>query len=98
MHMEHEQHKAQLDLDKKELAKKYNGLEAKYEEKRLALLVAEVKLMFDQGSAEAPLPKIRKELATMQYKVSMGEEKVCLLLSSHKAQTQRIVINSLEKC
>ena len=55
MHMEHEQHKAQLDLDKKEITKKYSNHEAKYEEKRLALLVPKPKLMFDQGSAEARL-------------------------------------------
>ena len=33
----------------------------------------------------------------MRYKVGMGEEKVCIILSAHKARTQRRVIESLEK-
>ena len=50
-----------------DLVKKYRELESWYEEKRLALLVAKAKLMFDQGSAKARLVDMRKELATMQY-------------------------------
>ena len=72
MHTEYEQHKEQLDLERNELAKMYNALEAKYEEQRLALLVEKAKVMFDQGSAEARLAEMRKELTTMQCKVSHG--------------------------
>ena len=48
-------------------------LEIKYEEKRLALLVAEVKLMTEQASAGVQIAKMRKELAVMQYQINMGE-------------------------
>ena len=42
--------------------------------------MAETKFMFDKGSVEAHLAQMRKELATMQYQVSMGEEKVNQIL------------------
>ena len=47
-------------------------METKYEEKPLALMVVEVKIMFDQGSAKARLMEMRRELATMQYKSEHG--------------------------
>ena len=47
MHTEHQQQK-QLEVEKNELVQKYSDLEVKYEEKGLALLVAEAKPMFDQ--------------------------------------------------
>ena len=69
-----------LKKSENELTKNYSELEAKYEQKRLALLVAEAKLQFDQGSAKVRLAEMRKALATMQYKVR-------LILSTHKART-----------
>ena len=63
---QYEQHKPKLEMEKEVIAKKYTELEAKYEQKRLALLVAEAKPMFDQGAVEAWLAEMRKELATMQ--------------------------------
>ena len=33
----------------------------------------------------------------MKYRVSMGEEKVCLILSMHKAKTRLIVVDFLDK-
>ena len=76
---------------------KYELLAKQYEQKRLALLVAEGKLQFDQGSTKIRLAEMCKELATMQYRVSMGEGKVCLILSSHKSETRQMVIESLDK-
>ena len=78
-------------------ANQYEQLTEKYELKRLALLVAEAKLQFDQGSAEAQIADMWKELAIMQYKLSMGEEKVCLILSMHKAKTRLLVVDFLDK-
>mgnify|MGYP006970539287 CR=1 FL=1 len=60
-------------------------------------MVGEAKIMFGQGLKEARLGKMLKELAMMQYKVTMGKEKVCIILSAHKAHTERMVIDSLEK-
>ena len=87
MHMEYTQQRAKLEFEKSELTRKVKVLEAKYEEKRLVLLVAEAKLMSDQGLVNARLVEMRKELATMQYKVSMGEEKERLILRAHKDGT-----------
>ena len=56
-----------------------------------------MKLIFDQWSTEARLAEMRRELATMQYKVSMGEEKVRLISLEHEAKTQRMVLESLDK-
>ena len=42
----------------------------------MALLVVKAKLLFDQGSTNVLLTEMWKELTTMQYKVSMGKEKV----------------------
>mgnify|MGYP000736444717 CR=1 FL=1 len=54
----YEPQKEQLNMEKNDLVKKYSELEAQYEEKRLAVLVVEAKLMFDQGSAEARLAEM----------------------------------------
>ena len=51
-------------------------------------MVGEAKIMFGQGLKEARLGKMLKELAMMQYKVTMGKEKVCIILSAHKAHTE----------
>ena len=52
MHTEHQQQK-QLEVEKNELVQKYSDLEVKYEEKGLALLVAEAKVISDQWSENA---------------------------------------------
>ena len=97
LHTEYLQHKVQFNNGKKDLTQRYKALEAKYEEKCLGLLVAEVKLMFDIGSANPHLAEMRKELAAMQYKVSMGEEKVNQILRAHKCPMRELVIDSLDK-
>ena len=38
-----------------------------------------------------------RELASMQYRASMGEEKVRLILLAHKAKMQQMVLKSLDK-
>ena len=97
MHMEYTQQRAKLEFEKSELTRKVKVLEAKYEEKRLVLLVAEAKLMSDQGLVNARLVEMRKELATMQYPVSMGEDKVQQILMAHKHRNQQLVVESLAK-
>ena len=48
----------------------------KYEQKRLAFPIVEANLMIEQGSADARISEMHKELAEAQYQVSMGEDKV----------------------
>ena len=96
-HTQYEQSKAQLQPKKDQLIRKHNEIESKYEEKRLVLLMAETKLMFDKGSVEVRLAQMRKELATMQYQVSMGKEKVNQILRAHKHRTWELVAKSLDK-
>ena len=97
MHEEHyANHTAQLEMEQATLTTKYDQLAEKYEQKRLALLVAEAKLQFDLGSAELQIAEMRKELATMQYRLNMGEEKVHLILSRHKDKMRKMVAETLD--
>ena len=59
--------------------------------------MAEMKFMFDKGSVEAHLAQMRKELATMQYQVSMGKEKVNQILRGHKRRMRELIAKSLGK-
>ena len=59
--------------------------------------MAEAKLMQEQGSADARIAEMHKELATMQYHVSMNEDKVRPVLKTHKLKTLKLVVNTLDK-
>ena len=53
--------------------------------------------MAKQGSVDAQIADMQKELATMQYKVSMGEEKVPRILQVHKKKMLKLVADTLDK-
>ena len=97
MHTMYEQQKETLDSANRELMKICAQLYVKYEVKCLALLVTDAKLMAEQESADARIMDMRKELAMMQYKVSMGEEKVRRILLVHKEKMLKLVVDIVNK-
>ena len=88
---------ANVEIAREELTKQCNYLVEKYERKHHALIVAEAKLQFDQESAENRRQELEREILILKYKHTMGEEKVCLILTQHKQQMHQMVIDSLDK-
>ena len=79
----HEDDKRQWESTNSELQNRCIELEGRYERKRLDLLVAEAKLLQAEGSANAQLTDLHKQLAEAQYMVSMGEEKINAIPKRH---------------
>ena len=75
----------------------FSELKVQYEQKRLALLVVKLKLMMEQGSVDAWITDMHKELAAMSYQVSMAEDKVQQILKAHKLKTLKLVAYTLDK-
>ena len=57
-----------------ELQQRCTELRDWYGRKKLDLLVVEVKLLQEEGSTNAELEDLRKQLAEAQYRASMGED------------------------
>ena len=55
-----------------------------------------MKLQFDLGSTTFQLANLQKEMAGLTYKLSMGEQKVCLILPRHKDKMCQMVVESLD--
>ena len=70
----HEEEKWQLESMNSDLQSRFTRLEARYEKKRLDLLIAEANLMQAEGATNAQITDLRKQLAAAQYNASMGEE------------------------
>ena len=84
-------------MENTDLRRFHPELEAKYEEKRLVLLVAKTKFMTEQGSFNARMAEMREEQAAMQYQVNMDEEKFNQILRAHKLRTLKLVADTLNK-
>ena len=98
MAQEEHNHKKKWLLAKNEnLIKICEETEFKYEQKRLALLVAEANVMLVQETTKHVISDLRRELATTQYTTSMGTEKVWVILKAHKRKALQMVNESLEK-
>ena len=93
----HNEEKQQLESANTKLQKCCTELEARYEKKRLDLLVAEAKLMQAEGATNAQIKDLQKQLAATQYNASMGEEKIRAILNRHKLNTLKLVSDSLDK-
>ena len=50
--------------------------------------------MSEQGSWNVCIAEMQKELATMQYKVNIGEEKVNQILRGHKWRMREMIVTS----
>ena len=87
----HNEEKRQLESANTELQTRCTELEARYEKKRLDLLVAEAKLMQVEGVTNAQITDLHKQLAATQYHASMGEEKIKAILNRHKLNTLKLV-------
>ena len=82
----HEEEKRHLESVITDLRTICTELEVKYEKKWLELQVAKAKLMQIEGSTNMQIAELRKELVVAQYQVSMGEEKVWLIIKAHKSK------------
>ena len=80
-----------------ELQQRCRELGDQYERKRLDLLVAEAKLLQAEGSTNAYIEDLCKQLAEAQYRASMGEEKINAILKRHRINTLKLVPDSLDK-
>ena len=96
-HEAHEKETEQLESVNTNLTRICAELEVKYEEKRLALLIAEAKLMSEKGSTEARISERHRELTVAQYRATLGKEKVCDILKAHKLKSQQLVTDTLDK-
>ena len=88
---------AKVEIARDKLHKHYKELEKKYEQKRQALIVVEAKLEFDLGSAKNHRRELEREIETLKYKNTMGEDKVHAILTRHKEQMRQMVFESLDK-
>ena len=52
--------------------------------------------MQEQGSTDAQLAEIHKELVAMQSQVSLDKDKVRQILKAHKLKTLKLVTNTLD--
>ena len=80
-----------------ELQQRCRELGDQYERKRLDLLVAEAKLLQAEGSTNAYIEDLCKQLAEAQYKASMGEEKIKAIPKHHRINTEKFVSDCLDK-
>ena len=82
----HKEHQKENErLENADLTKNWAELKVKYEKKKLALLVAEANLLFQQETTNARVSKLRRELA--QCEATMGKEKVRLSLKAYKRKS-----------
>ena len=88
---------ANIDMEKEELPTKYDQLANKYEQVRTTQIVADTKLQFDKASTENRLDDLKQEMATLKYKLNMGEQKVQFKLSRHKEKMRQMIIDLLDK-
>ena len=98
MAQEEHNHKKKWLLAKNEnLIKICEETEFKYEQKRLALLVAEANVMLVQETMKHTNFDLRRELATTQYIASMVTQEVRVILKAHEKKALQMVNESLEK-
>ena len=93
----HEEEKWQLESMNSDLQSRFTRLEARYEKKRLDLLIAEANLMQAEGVTNAQITDLWKQLAAAQYNASMGEEKIKAILNRHKLNILKLVSDSLDR-
>ena len=66
-------------------------MEAVSEQRRVELLVVQAKLMQAEGATKVQITDLRQAVAEVQFRMTMGEEKIRAILRCRKLNTLKIV-------
>ena len=80
-----------------ELRQQYDELSAKYEEKCLALLIANADLYNCQQVAQSKTNELLREISNLRNNHNMGNEKMHAILHRHKDKARTLIIDTLKE-
>ena len=87
----HRQEQKEWTYAKETPEQRCSNVEAISEQRRQELLVVQAKLMQAEGATKAQITDLRQAVAEVQFRMTMGEEKIRAILRCRKLNTLKIV-------